>query len=136
MNSKIEYSKGKIIIHPPKEFKGMDNPLKDDPALFRKFMVKVFRAVFVYFREMSFRRSRRGYNQYECAEIKERLFTKKECACDHIKPIVSLDDSENDWNGLVERSFDMDNLQILSNEAHKVKTGKENSKRFKGKKRK
>lgn len=131
----IKYSKGKIIIHPPKEFKGMDNPMVDDPKLFRKFMVNVLRSVFAYFKEGTYHKARVAYGTYECA-LSGQQVKRKDTQCDHISPIISLDENENDWNGIVSRCLNTDNYQIVSKEAHKAKTGAENSKRFKGKKKK
>lgn len=134
MTMRIRYEKGKIIIHPPKEFKGMDNPIIDDPKAFRKFMVNVLRAVFAYFKEGAYHKARIKHGTYICALSGDEV-KRKDTQCDHINPIISLDESENDWNGIVSRCLNTGNYQIVSKEAHKVKTGAENSKRFKGKKR-
>ena len=130
----VRYEKGKIIIYPPKEFKGMDNPMIDDPKLFRRFMAKVLRSLFVYFRDKAYTKARLRFGVYRCAATGEEV-KKKDTDCDHIIPIISLDENGNDMNGMVSRALNVDNFQILSKAAHKVKTGKENSKRFKGKKR-
>ena len=130
----IKYQKGRIIIYPPTEFKGMDNPMVDDPKAFRKFMVNVLRSVFAYFKHMAYHKARLRHGVYRCALSGEEV-KKKDTQCDHVQPIISLDETENDWNGLVTRSLDTRNYQIVSKEAHKAKTGEENSKRFKGKKR-
>lgn len=134
MDGRIEYKKGKIIIYPPNSFKNMDNPIVDNPKIFRKFMASVLRSLFVYFKEYAYRRARLRYGVYKCA-ITGQEVAKKDTDCDHINPIISLDENENDWNGMVTRSLDVDNFQILHKKAHKAKTAKENSKRFKGKKR-
>jgi hypothetical protein len=134
MESRITYVKGKIIIYPPKEFKGMDNPMIDDPKAFRKFMVNVLRSVFAYFKQGTYHKARIAYGTYTCALSGEPT-KKKDTQCDHVEPIISLNENENDWNGIVSRCLNTENYQIVSKEAHKVKTGAENSKRFKGKKR-
>ncbi len=68
-------------------------------------------------------------------QICNELYDKLER--DHIKPVHSLKDDENDWNNLLDRIFSpTTNYQCICGECHKSKTKKESKKRLAKRKKK
>ena len=78
-------------------------------------------------------RVKRGlYNCGYCGnEVKNGEFD-----IDHEDPVISVDENiltGYDYNSVIERMFDADNLVLSCHPCHRKKTGSENSKRRKGK---
>ena len=63
------------------------------------------------------KRNRVARGQYKC-EICDYLGKVREFNVDHIVPVMWCDD----WNEIVARFWDEENLQLLCKECHKVKT--------------
>lgn len=65
-------------------------------------------------------------------EICQASVGRKECAVDHISPVVDPDIGFVDYQTFIERLFcPVENLQILCENCHETKTKKENAKRRK-----
>ena len=81
-------------------------------------------------------RIRRGV--YECQYCSKEI-GPKQFQIDHFDPCISVDENSEvgyDYNGIVSRMFDMENSFLVCIPCHRAKTGKENSLRKKGVKRK
>lgn len=67
---------------------------------------------------------------YLCKKCKKD-FPAKEVSCDHISPVVSSEGFSS-WDEFIARLFcEQENLQVLCNECHKVKTNLERKARIK-----
>ena len=92
--------------------------------------------------------ARRGYGVYECSgflrkphqvtatlppeEGKKRRINN--AVVDHINPIVPTDVGFTTWDAVIERMFvELDGLQVLCHECHKLKTDSEKQERKKNK---
>ena len=66
---------------------------------------------------------------YECQYCGKEV-GPKEFDVDHFSPCVDVDDNKEvgyDYNGIIERMFDMENSFVVCKPCHRIKTGKENS---------
>ena len=66
---------------------------------------------------------------YKC-ELCDFTGPRKDFQIDHIKPLISVE-CNDDWDGIIQRTFDIDNLQMLCPTCHTAKTKQENSLRAK-----
>lgn len=67
--------------------------------------------------------------RYLCAATNKR-FGIKEVMVDHINPVVEPEKGFLDWNTFISRLFcPVEELQVLSKAAHKIKTQAENKRR-------
>ena len=70
--------------------------------------------------------ARIGHNAYRCAACK-KIFGSKEIKVDHIKPVRSVNPTENSWDLIIKRMFpEVDGYQVLCKDCHSTKTKAEN----------